>query len=291
MANTTKIGTQAAIVVVAIAVMSYLYKMLSGEELPILNDETETEQYEDIESTYQDFLPNSTTGEIIDHHYYSLSYSEKHEQAEWVAYETDIARLSKNVEREDNFREDPSISTGSATLADYSGSGYDRGHLVPAADMHFAQDAMYRSFLMSNICPQDKAFNRGIWRELEEQVRDWTRGYKHLYVVTGPVLTQRAKARIGDNDVAVARSFYKVLLDYREPELKAVGFVIPNEKSNKPLDHYAMSVDEVEELTGIDFFPALPDNIENKLEKKYQVGRWPFDEERYKERVSLWNRL
>lgn len=290
MASTTKIGTQAAIVVIAIAVMSYLYKMLSGEELPILNDEAETEQYEDIESTYQDFLPNSSTGKIIDHDYYALSYSEKHEQAEWVAYETDIARLEKNAEREDNFREDPSIPTGSATLADYSGSGYDRGHLAPAGDMHFAEDAMYRSFLMSNICPQDRAFNRGIWRELEEQVRDWTRGYKHLYVVTGPVLTQRAKARIGDNDVAVPRSFYKVLLDYHEPELKAVGFVIPNEKSNKPLDHYAMSVDEVEELTGIDFFPTLPDNIENKLERKYHVGRWPFDEERYKERVSLWNR-
>lgn len=292
MAESKKIGIQAILVVIAVAVMSYFYNMISGggeadfDEL--LTDETE--QYEDIESTYKDFLPRSDVKEIIDHEYFTLAYSEKHELAEWVAYETDIQRLPKNTERSDNFRQDKEVSTGSASLDDYYGSGYDRGHLAPAGDMHFSEDAMYRSFLMSNVCPQERGFNRGIWRELEEQVRDWTRGYKHLYVVTGPVLTQRAKARIGDNDVAVPRAFYKVLLDYHEPELKAVGFIIPNEESKKPLDHYAMSVDEVENLTGIDFFHNLPNNIEEKLERKYSVGRWPFDEERYRERITLWNR-
>jgi len=299
MADSGKIGTQAGILVLAVVIMGYLYNVLSGDESFDIDEvlveqeqeqEQEEEQLEDIESTYEKFLPTSTTYQVVDHHYYTLSYSEKYEQAEWVAYETHLDRLPKNADRTDDFREDRDISTGSASLDDYSGSGYDRGHLAPAGDMHFSHDAMSRSFLMSNISPQDPSFNRGIWRELEEQVRDWTRGYKHLYVITGPVLTQRAKARIGDNNVAVPRSFYKVLLDYDEPELKAVGFVIPNEKSNNPLDYYAMSVDEVEELTGIDFFPNLPDDIERKLERKYQIGRWPFDEERYNERIRLWNR-
>lgn len=293
-----KVGKQAGILVIAVVIMGYLYNMLSGGESVNVNDwlneeeeqQEEEEQFEDIESTYQDFLPISTTGKVIDHDYYTLSYSEEHEQAEWVAYETDIHRLPKNVDRTDNFRQDRDISTGSASLDDYSGSGYDRGHLAPAGDMHFSREAMDRSFLMSNISPQESSFNRGIWRELEEQVRDWTRGYKHLYVVTGPVLTQRAKARIGDNYVAVPRAFYKVLLDYDEPELKAVGFVINNEKSDQPLDTYAMSVDEVEEITGLDFFHELPDNLEEKLERKYQVGRWPFDEERYRERIFIWNK-
>jgi len=287
----SKTGIQAILVVIALAVMGYLYNVLGGDSTNFDDlSVDEEEQYEDIESTYEEFLPKSDSRQIIDHHYFTLAYSEKHELAEWVAYETDIHRLPKNVEREDNFRQDRDISTGSASLDDYYGSGYDRGHLAPAGDMHFSKDAMYSSFLISNVCPQERSFNRGIWRELEEQVRDWTRGYKHLYVVTGPVLTQRAKARIGENDVAVPRAFYKVLLDYREPELKAVGFIVPNEKSDKPLDYYAKSVDEVEELTNIDFFPNLPDNIENRLERKYQVGRWPFDEERYKERISIWNR-
>lgn len=297
MSSSGKVGKQAGILVVAVVIMGYLYNVLSGgesldvDEIATEEEQYEEEEFEDIESTYREFLPASTTNEVVDHKYYTLSYSEKYEQAEWVAYETDLTRLSKNVERTDNFRQDRDISSGSATLDDYSGSGYDRGHLVPAGDMHFSRDAMSRSFLMSNISPQNRSFNRGVWRELEEQVRDWTRGYKHLYVVTGPVLTQRSKARIGDNDVAVPRSFYKVLLDYNKPELKAVGFVIPNEKSDKPLDYYAMSIDEVEELTGLDFFPNLPDDIEQKIERKYHVGRWPFDEERYRERIRLWNKL
>ncbi len=294
--SSSKVGIQVALLAAVIAIMGYAYKLLSGgEEMPDFFDEEETTEeevieFDDIESTYQDFLPYYGNDKLIDHHYYTLSYSEKHEQAEWVTYEMDVRRLVKNVERGDNFRQDKDIPTGSASVDDYYGSGYDRGHLVPAADMQFSSDAMYSSFLMSNVCPQERSFNRGIWRELEEQVRDWTRGYKHLYIVTGPVLTKRAKARIGEvNDVTVPAAFYKILLDYEGPEQKAVAFVIPNEKSGKPLDYYAMSVDEAEDITGIDFFADLPDRIEDKLEKTYSVGRWPFDEERFRARVKEWN--
>ncbi len=290
----SKVGIQVALLAAVIAIMGYAYKLLSGgEEMPDLFDETQEEvvEYEDIESTYENFLPYYGNENLINHEYYTLCYSEKHEQAEWVAYEMDVRRLVKNAERSDSFRQDHDIPTGSAAVDDYYGSGYDRGHLVPAADMQFHPDAMYASFLMSNICPQVSSFNRGIWRELEEQVRDWTRGYKHLYIVTGPVLSKRAKARIGETtDITVPSAFYKVLLDYQEPELKAVAFVIPNEKSEKPLDYYAISVDEAEEITGLDFFADLPDRIEEKLESNYNVGRWPFDEERFKERVSRWNK-
>ncbi len=238
-----------------------------------------------------DFLPTSTTGEIIRHRNFTLSYSEKHEQAEWVTYTLTVEELNNYApNRTNDFRADPSVRNGSATLKDYRGSGYDRGHLCPAADKSHSVEAVSETFLMSNMSPQEPGFNRGIWRELEAQVRDWSRVCKKMIIVTGPVLTKRAKKRIGEKKrLAVPRAFYKVLLDYEEPEKKAVGFIVPNEKSDKPISEYMVSVDDVEELTGLDFFPNLPEEEEKFLEHKYNPFRWIYDEERFQKRVQQWN--
>ncbi|MEN0048831.1 MAG: DNA/RNA non-specific endonuclease, partial [Bacteroidota bacterium] len=189
-----------------------------------------------------------------------------------------------------NYRPDPKVKTKSATTYDYRGSGYDRGHLLPVGDRKFSFDAMDETFFMSNISPQERHFNGGIWRELEENVRDWARKYRKVYIVTGSVLTEKRKDRIGKNKVSVPQSFYKVILDISEPELKAIGFIIPNETSKKPLQEYAVSIDEVEELTGIDFFPDLMENeLEKKLESKFNNRLWEYDERRFETRVSVWN--
>ena len=130
-----------------------------------------------IHSQEIDYLPTSTTGQIIEHTHYTLSYSEQHEQAEWVAYELTASEVNGSYDRTDNFRRDPEVETGSASLADFKGSGYDRGHLAPAGDMSFSLTAMSESFYLSNMTPQETGFNRGIWRQLESQVRDWPKDF------------------------------------------------------------------------------------------------------------------
>ena len=213
-----------------------------------------------------DYLPTSTTGQIIDHTHYTLSYSEAHEQAEWVAYELTASEVNGSYDRTDNFRRDPKVQTGSASLADYKGSGYDRGHLAPAGDMSFSHTAMSESFYLSNMTPMKAGFNRGIWRVLESQVRDWASNHGSVYLVIGGILSGSYKD-IGPNDVTVPTHYYKVILDYDKPERKAIAFILPNEKGKKPLKEYTVSIDEVEERTGIDFFHELPDKIENELEE------------------------
>lgn len=227
---------------------------------------------------------------LIDHDFFKLSYSEKDEQAEWVAYELKGANLrSFSFERRSSFRKDPKVSTGSANPRDYTNSGYDRGHLAPAADMAYSDGAMRASFYMSNVSPQQPGFNRGIWKELEEQTREWAKKSDHLYVVTGPVLSQRAQRRL-DGNVKAPASFYKVLLDLKLHRPKATAFLMPNKSSDERLTSYMVSIDSVEALTGIDFFPELPDGMERELESSSFVDKWPYNEERYQLRIGLWNK-
>ncbi len=163
----------------------------------------------------------STTGASVEsgHEFrsfsgYTICYREEYEQPEWAAYTLTTDKLVKNASREDNFRPDPEISTGSASLADYKGSGYDRGHLAPAADFSYSEEAMSDSFYLSNMSPQNGSFNRGIWAKLEAAVRDWAGETLVTYVVTGPVLEKPASEYgfIGANEVSVPEFYYKALL-------------------------------------------------------------------------------
>ncbi|MCB9329874.1 MAG: DNA/RNA non-specific endonuclease [Lewinellaceae bacterium] len=235
-----------------------------------------------------EILPESTTGVVVHHTYYTFSYSEDHEQAEWVTYELTRERLNKNwVERGSSFRPDPDVRTESATPNDYRGSGYDRGHLVPAADMAFNDLAMSETFFMSNMSPQVRGFNGGIWRELEECTRDWARQFEKLYVVTGPVLSRRALGQIGFSKVTVPPGYFKVLL--APAQHRAIAFVLPNEISTNPLMEYATTIDKVEDLTGIDFFPRLLTGLDEELEGSLDKSAWQVDNKRYDKRVKEWN--
>lgn len=222
----------------------------------------------------QEFLPTSTTNQIVKHTYYSLSYSEAHEQAEWVYYILTKGMVQGVQKRKDQFRSDPSVTSGSATLKDYKGSGYDRGHLCPAADMKMNNMSMSESFYMSNMSPQEPSFNRGIWKKLEAKVRDWALE-EDTNVVTGGVLTS-SKGTIGASEVTVPKYYYKVIYDPTGEE-KMIALILPNEKSNEQLVNYVVSVDSVETLTGIDFFPDLDDEIENRLESELQGELWDFN--------------
>lgn len=232
-----------------------------------------------------DVLPSSNLGTPVNHTYFALSYVEDHEQAEWVAYEITRERLNKNwAERPKTFRPDAKVRTESATPRDYSGSGYDKGHLCAAADMAFDKHAIEETFLMSNISPQARKFNGGIWRELEENTRDWARKYGRLYVATGPVLTQPPLENIGFSKVSVPAAYYKVL--YAPDKNICIAFLMPNELSKKPIDDFACSIDDVEKTTGIDFFPLLEKEIP---ESSFDTDAWPVNRKRYEKRLRDWN--
>ena len=221
-------------------------------------------------------LPAITNKDVIITHLgYTLSYNEKHEQANWVAYELTAEETQRGVTRTNDFRPDTAVKTGSATNADYQNSGYDRGHMAPAADMSWSLQSMEESFFYSNMSPQVPGFNRGIWKKLEERVRQWAIENKDIYVVTGPVLTADLPV-IGPDKVSVPRYYYKVILDYTLPELKGIGFILPNASSTMPLESYAVPIDSVEKVTGINFFPTLPDKQEQALEKTVCIPCWSW---------------
>lgn len=206
----------------------------------------------------------------------ALGYIEYHEQPAWVIYHmTYEEAITKAAKRDDNFREDPEVPTGSAALADYRGSGYDRGHLAPAADMAFSIRTMDDSFYMSNMSPQEPAFNRGIWKDLEAQVRQFAITEKDIYVVTGPILPKTKTVTIGANKVTVPTHYYKVIYD-RTPPGKMIGFIMPNDGSDKRLQDFAVTVDAVEDATGLDFFPLIFQPTQEQLESSISVKDWKW---------------
>ncbi len=214
------------------------------------------------------------SNQVVEHYAYILSYNELHEQADWVAYELTKAEAeSEVVSRDDNFRADPDVTTGSAALDDYKYSGYDRGHLIPAADNKWSETAMSESFFLSNMSPQLHEFNDGKWKYLEFQVRDWAISYSKIYVATGPVL-RSGLPTIGENKVSIPEFYYKVILDGETT--KAIGFIMPHVDIQDSFKNYAVSVDEVEAQTGIDFFHFLDDDTEARLESTLNLSDWTF---------------
>ena len=214
------------------------------------------------------------TDTVINRKGYALGYSEKYEQPLWVIYRITKEEInSPRVERTDDFRIDPAIKTGSASLADYRGSGYDRGHLAPAATMGFSKQTMSESFYLSNMSPQKPQFNRGVWKNLESKVRIWAKENEDIYVVSGPIIESGYKT-IGKNSVAVPQYYYKVIFDISPPTFKMIGFILKNEGSNRPLKTFVVTVDEVEKITGLNFFSELPDVIEDKLESQSNINQW-----------------
>lgn len=221
-----------------------------------------------------DYYPTSTTGVVITHNSYTFSYAEDYEQSEWVAYTLTKNDFSNRDYKRPFFIEDNAVKTGSASWKNYKNSGYDKGHLCPAGDRKKDYEMYQETFLTSNISPQRHDFNDGVWNRLEQKVRYWATKYDGLYVVTGGVLSDNLKT-IGKEQVAVPNYFYKVLMTKKGD--KMIGFLVPHEASEKPLYEFVVDVDTIEKLTGIDFFPQLPDALENKFEKSSDYKGWSFN--------------
>ena len=233
-------------------------------------DNIETAKYE---------LPRiqSTQPEKIVHHSgYSVSFNTDWRIPNWVAYELTAEEVAGVEPRGNNFVPDPQIY-GTPSTDDYKNSGYDRGHMAPAGDMKWSKQAMDESFYTSNICPQNKNLNKGDWKDLEEHVRRMATKYDHVFVTCGPIVSANPKT-IGQyayiDRIAVPDAFFKVILRQKDESWSAVGFMMPNQAGHKPLNKYAMSVDDIEIITDIDFFVALPDSIEEIVESTYNLKDW-----------------
>lgn len=257
-------------IVIVLGVYGYEYFLHEKDKKEIVSKGKKAKS-----DTNEYYLPSSTTGSVVHHNGYSLSYSEQHEQAEWVAYELKKSHLSSTNFKRPYFEIDNAVKTGAAHWRNYKNSGYDRGHLCPAADRRYSKAAHDETFLTSNISPQDHQFNSGIWNTLEQKVRYWAAKYNGVFVVTGGVLTGNMDS-IGDEYVAVPEQFYKIILDNDSGYIKVIAFLIPHKDSHEPLYNFVVSVDVLEKLTGIDFFPELEDNIENKVEASSSYKAWSF---------------
>lgn len=220
-------------------------------------------------------LAVSRSEQLIKHTGYTVSYNHDWLIPNWVAYELTDQEVNGEMSRSDRFLPDPLVDGDPVVTKDYSGSGYDRGHMAPAADMKWSEQAMKESFYLTNICPQNHNNNAGDWKDLEVLGRDLAQKYRSIYICCGPVVTADT-LRIGTiRRIVVPQFFYKVFLR-RKPEgtWTSIGFVMPNAPGNRPLMTYMQTVDEIEQKTGIDFFYNLPDSIEEQIEAEFTISDW-----------------
>ncbi|OFX62093.1 MAG: hypothetical protein A2046_16785 [Bacteroidetes bacterium GWA2_30_7] len=227
-------------------------------------------------------LPALKEGDfVIYHSAMALFYDDEHMQAKWVSHIITPDIIDGKTGRTNDFRIDTLVKNrGSATKDDYWNSGYDRGHLAPSADFRWSKKALSESYYYSNMSPQKAELNRERWAELEGKIRQYVTNYnEQVYVVTGGVLTDNLE-KIGKNKVSVPKLYFKVVLDNEGDEKKGIAYLMPNKYCQYPVNNYAVTIDSVETLTGIDFFPNLDDEIENKVESEKNIKEWLSEKEK-----------
>lgn len=227
-----------------------------------------------VPEIFRDFVPEVRIPRyFLDYNGFALEFDMFAKNAKWVSYLLCKANLGSGEERPSNFRMERRLGELSPRDAAYRNSGYDRGHLAPAADMAYSTESMYDSFFLTNVSPQDPGFNRGIWKRLEEQIRKFALEKDSIYVVTGPVL-YRSLPRLGNSSILIPEYFYKVILKKDINNHQGIAFIMKNESSSGDLKAYTVSIDSVEVLTGINFFPLLTPLQELKAEATFDLSFW-----------------
>lgn len=257
------------------------FEKLSPEERAVYND-TDAPDEGLSQNTYEQLeMPAEIIGKqeiILMKSQFVLSYNSTTNCPNYVCWHLTPARTRGDLKRPDDFTPDDVLGVSmQVNTHDYSGSGYDRGHMCPAGDNKNSRQAMYESFNMSNVCPQNHDLNAGDWNELEELCREWARDYSDLYICCGPIFDSKNPKTIGkrnrDVKIAVPDRFFKVVLMMGKNP-KAIGFIFPNNGTRRDLRTYAVTVDRVEQQTGIDFYPQLPDDVEKKVESMCRPADW-----------------
>lgn len=218
---------------------------------------------------YPDGMPSI----VKDYEGFTVSFNPDNKTPNYVAWILRGNKTGGRAERSNKFWTDFDLE-GCPDTRDYSRSGYDRGHMCPAGEQKWSNTAMHHSFVMANICPQNHELNTGAWNTLEEIERVWAKRDSAIVIVAGPIYDSSDTETIGRNKVRVPSAFFKVLLAPYATPMRTIGFVYPNMRCDGNMQSYAVSVDDVEEITGLDFFAALPDEIENDIEVAVPYKEW-----------------
>lgn len=211
--------------------------------------------------------------QIIKKKSYIASYNKDTKIANWVAWHLTSEHTEGSIGRGNMFHEDEEVPSPKATVEDYKGSGWSRGHMCPAGDNKWDAEAMYQSFSLINVCPQNASLNSGLWNSLEIDCRNWAKRFHDIYIICGPVFFQQNHEVIGFNEIYVPEAFFKVVLCLNGKP-KGLGVIVKNTAGNKKKDIYYNSIDQVERITGMDFFPLLSDDVEDEVESNLDMDMW-----------------
>lgn len=262
--------------------ISFILPLVSCSSLNINTERTQTiidNKDSSLIRIEEPIFNKSIAGIYIQHTGFSLSYNTTNLIPNWVAWELNASKLVEREGRTNDFLPDPQLDADLAvTTDDYKHCGWDRGHMCPAGDNKWHWKAMMESFYMTNICPQHHNLNRGDWKEFEEACREWAL-VEPVYIACGPILYKEpVYGYIGRyHKIRIPDAFFKVVMTGLESgKPRAIGFIYKNTAGNKRLDSYVNSIDQVERITGLDFFSALPDNIENVIESRYDLNDWNY---------------
>ncbi len=276
----TKLHHSAAIAISTIMLMPAFYSCNTGKDepkmppTPVTPEEplpgvTKPAHYDGLEAVA---IPSGLTSQIKEYTGFTLSYNKDNKTPNYVVWELLGSEVSSEVSRSDNFWQDKDID-GCTKHSDYTGSGYDRGHMCPAADQKWSVDAMNDCFVMANMCPQLHDLNAGAWETLESKERVWAKRDSAVMIIAGPIYVD-GETYIEKSKVRVPDAFFKVLVAPYLDEPRGIAFVYPHMKCPGNMQDYATTIDEVEKITGFDFFSALPDEIENAIESTYSFTEW-----------------
>jgi len=212
--------------------------------------------------------------QLIEHSMFTLSYNEGYELSSFVAWQITPEQAKATGTFKEKYTGDPKVTTGTSEVKDYRNSGFILAQIAPPEDMFTSPDAVEETFLMSNVVPQKPAFNKYIWKVSENLIREWAKEGHTLYVIAGPVFTDAPFGTFGDNKVSIVVRYFKAVLDVHGE--RAIGFIYRNNMSSGTPKSFAVSVDELEKITGMDFFVALPDALEEKIESNSDLSKWNF---------------
>ena len=280
--NSSTIWIVAVLLVIAFAMHSFSWQLeqlkendeiVGGQELDEVDGASWTTMPESVVELCTAAPRTKIPEQVLKRTSYVVSYNKQTRCPNWVAWQLTADHADGELKRMNNFHEDEDCPRPRATLQDYKGSGWSRGHMCPAGDNKWSREAMYDSFSLVNVCPQDSKHNSGVWNSIEMDCRRWARKYGEVFIVCGPVWTKGKHQTIGPNKVQVPEAFFKVVLRLK-PEPAGFGIITRNNEGTKKRDLYYNSIDQVERITGIDFFPALPDDIEDDVEAKADMNDW-----------------
>ncbi len=233
-----------------------------------------TESTDNSDALLRQSVPDSVPQLLLRRTGYVTSYNPETRLPNWVAWHLTADHLDGPYARNGlKFAEDTDVPRPRADDWDYYGSGYDRGHMCPAADNKWSEQAMLESFLFTNCCPQNGNLNRGDWNEMEIACRKWAGRYGSLYIVAGPVLLRRNHKTIGEHKVVVPEAFFKVVLCL-EGQPKGIAFIYRNTNGDRPKDAYVNSIRDVERITGYHFFPALDEATARNVKAQARLSDW-----------------